>query len=306
MTTFPAVALVILDGWGLAPPGEGNAIDRADTPVFDELWSSFPHTQLVACGRAVGLPEGQMGNSEVGHLNLGAGAVVKQDLTRIDESLVEKRELNDVLDAAMTDVERLHLVGLVSDGGVHSSLEHLEALVSLARDKGIPDVVILGGFQEPGHGAAASLLGLLLDDEQKAMVLADPEKAIPAAVHEGLRWIAPFGLHERQARVDIELHGVTIPAGAELALACASANHDERRYEHGERFDITRQRQSHASFGYGAHFCSGHFISRRLEQIILEETFAGLPGLRLDPDREPVVFGFAVRGVKNLPVVWDA
>ena len=140
--TFPAVALVILDGWGLAPPGEGNAIDRAETPVFDELWSTYPHTQLIACGTAVGLPEGQMGNSEVGHLNLGAGAVVKQDLTRIDESLVEQRELNDVLDAAMSDTERLHLVGLVSDGGVHSSLEHLEALVDLARDKGVADIVI--------------------------------------------------------------------------------------------------------------------------------------------------------------------
>jgi 2,3-bisphosphoglycerate-independent phosphoglycerate mutase len=142
MTTFPSVALVVLDGWGLAPPGEGNAVDLARTPVFDELWATYPHTQLIACGKAVGLPEGQMGNSEVGHLNLGAGAVVKQDLTRIDESLVERRELNDVLEAAMRDTERLHLVGLVSDGGVHSSLEHLEALVDLARAAGVPDVVI--------------------------------------------------------------------------------------------------------------------------------------------------------------------
>ena len=72
----PAVCLVVLDGWGIAPPGPGNAISLARTPVFDELWASYPHTQLIACGRAVGLPEGQMGNSEVGHLNLGAGAVI--------------------------------------------------------------------------------------------------------------------------------------------------------------------------------------------------------------------------------------
>jgi 2,3-bisphosphoglycerate-independent phosphoglycerate mutase len=142
MTTFPAVALIVLDGWGLAPPGPGNAVDLADTPVFDELWATYPHTQLIACGTAVGLPEGQMGNSEVGHLNLGAGAVVKQDLTRIDEALVERRQSNAVLDAAMADTERLHLVGLVSDGGVHSSLEHLEALVALARERGVPDVVV--------------------------------------------------------------------------------------------------------------------------------------------------------------------
>jgi 2,3-bisphosphoglycerate-independent phosphoglycerate mutase len=140
--SFPQVALIILDGWGLAPPGPGNAISQADTPVFDRLWETYPHTQLTACGRAVGLPEGQMGNSEVGHLNLGAGAIVKQDLTRIDEVLVERGESNEVLDAAMAGTERLHLVGLVSDGGVHSSLEHLEALVRLARERGVPDVVI--------------------------------------------------------------------------------------------------------------------------------------------------------------------
>src|SRR5215212_12137615 len=130
------VALVVLDGWGLAPDGPGNAVSLADTPVFDELWATYPHTQLTACGRAVGLPDGQMGNSEVGHLNLGAGAVVKQDLTRIDEALLETGERNDVLAAAMRDTERLHLVGLVSDGGVHSSLEHLEALAELAARQG--------------------------------------------------------------------------------------------------------------------------------------------------------------------------
>ena len=81
----PSLALVILDGWGLAPAGPGNAVSLANTPVFDELWTGYPHTQLSASGRDVGLPDGQMGNSEVGHLNLGAGAVVKQDLARIDE-----------------------------------------------------------------------------------------------------------------------------------------------------------------------------------------------------------------------------
>src|SRR5688572_33223539 len=85
----PAVALIILDGWGLAPDGPGNAVSLAQTPVFDDLWARYPHTQLMACGRGVGLPEGQMGNSEVGHLNLGAGAVVRQDLTRIDDAVAD-------------------------------------------------------------------------------------------------------------------------------------------------------------------------------------------------------------------------
>jgi 2,3-bisphosphoglycerate-independent phosphoglycerate mutase len=139
----PRAVLVVLDGWGLAPPGPGNAVDLADTPVFDALWEKYPHTQLTAGGKAVGLPEGQMGNSEVGHLNLGAGAVVKQDLTRIDEA-VEDGTLgdNEALNAALEGFARVHLIGLVSDGGVHSGWKHLEALIALAGQKGVEDVVV--------------------------------------------------------------------------------------------------------------------------------------------------------------------
>jgi 2,3-bisphosphoglycerate-independent phosphoglycerate mutase len=139
----PSVCLVVLDGWGLAEPGPGNAIDLADTPLFDELRRRYPHTELTAKGEAVGLPAGQMGNSEVGHLNLGAGAVVKQDLTRIDEA-VENGTLagNEVLGQAMADAERVHLIGLVSDGGVHSGWKHLRALIDLAAKREVPDLVI--------------------------------------------------------------------------------------------------------------------------------------------------------------------
>jgi 2,3-bisphosphoglycerate-independent phosphoglycerate mutase len=136
------VALVVLDGWGLADPGPGNAVELADTPVFDELWAEHPHTTLTAWGPAVGLPEGQMGNSEVGHLNLGAGAVVKQDLLRIDEAIEDGSFAdNETLrDACRT--ERLHLLGLVSAGGVHASMDHLRALIELAADQGVGDVVV--------------------------------------------------------------------------------------------------------------------------------------------------------------------
>ncbi|MBV9802074.1 MAG: 2,3-bisphosphoglycerate-independent phosphoglycerate mutase, partial [Solirubrobacterales bacterium] len=134
---------VVLDGWGLAPEGEGNAISQADTPVFDALWSTYPHSQLTACGRAVGLPEGQMGNSEVGHMNLGAGAVVTQDLTRIDEAAAGGEfESNDVLREAFAESERVHLIGLVSDGGVHSGFEHLKALIRMAASLKVPDLVL--------------------------------------------------------------------------------------------------------------------------------------------------------------------
>jgi 2,3-bisphosphoglycerate-independent phosphoglycerate mutase len=139
----PCAALIILDGWGLAPAGPGNAVSLAETPVFDALWDRYPHTTLTAGGRAVGLPEGQMGNSEVGHLNLGAGSVVMQDLTRIDDAVADgSLARNDVLAEAMAGAPRVHLIGLVSDGGVHSGFGHLHALIEMAAARGVEDLVL--------------------------------------------------------------------------------------------------------------------------------------------------------------------
>ncbi len=155
-----ALCLVVLDGWGIAPAGPGNAVSLAATPAFDELWSTYPHTQLRASGPAVGLPEGQMGNSEVGHLNLGAGAVMRQDLVRIDDAMRDGTMAeNPVIRDALGGPGTVHLIGLVSDGGVHSSLEHLLALVKIARALGAGDVVVHcftdGRDTGPHDGAAA-------------------------------------------------------------------------------------------------------------------------------------------------------
>src|SRR5437667_2549713 len=140
------VCLVVLDGWGLAEPGPGNAVSLARTPVFDRLWQEFPRATLIASGRAVGLPDGQMGNSEVGHLNLGAGAVVRQDLVRIDDAVEDgsfaRNEVLRVVCAAGRESGRLHLLGLVSKGGVHSGWEHLRALIELAAAENVPDLVL--------------------------------------------------------------------------------------------------------------------------------------------------------------------
>jgi 2,3-bisphosphoglycerate-independent phosphoglycerate mutase len=139
----PGVCLVVLDGWGLAPAGPGNAVALARTPFFDDLWQRYPHTQLRADGRAVGLPEGQMGNSEVGHLNLGAGAVVVQDLTRIDDAVASgELEHNEVLRAAVEHAPRVHMIGLASDGGVHSGWRHLRALIELAGERAVPELLL--------------------------------------------------------------------------------------------------------------------------------------------------------------------
>lgn len=145
MNAQKTVVLVILDGWGLAEPGPGNAVDAANTPAFDRIWKENPTTTLDASGEAVGLPGGQMGNSEVGHTNLGAGRVVYQPSTLISKQIREGEFFkNNVLLEAMQKAKgkRLHLMGLVSDGGVHSQLTHLLALLDMAKDQGLDTVFV--------------------------------------------------------------------------------------------------------------------------------------------------------------------
>jgi 2,3-bisphosphoglycerate-independent phosphoglycerate mutase len=132
----PLVVLVVLDGWGCAPPGPGNAVELADTPVFDRLWREYPHTTLRASGEAVGLPPGQMGNSEVGHLTIGSGRVLDQDLQRINRAVEDGSFFeNPALQAAFARGGDVHLLGLVSHGGVHSHIDHLKALLRFAPER---------------------------------------------------------------------------------------------------------------------------------------------------------------------------
>jgi 2,3-bisphosphoglycerate-independent phosphoglycerate mutase len=163
------VALVILDGWGIAPPGPGNAIDLADTPVFDELWRRYPHATLAASGEAVGLPAGQMGNSEVGHLTIGSGRILFQDLARVNRAVAEGSfARNEVLRAAFGRARErgsaVHLLGLVSYGGVHSHIEHLRALLDMAAVEGMADRTWIHAFTDgrdvSPHAAASDLASL--------------------------------------------------------------------------------------------------------------------------------------------------
>ncbi len=169
---FPLVTLVILDGWGLAPPGPGNAVELAVTPVFDDLWAEFPHTSLEASGKAVGLPDGQMGNSEVGHLTIGSGRVLFQDLMRVnlavrDASIFENPALCSAFARAKKRGGDVHLLGLVSRGGVHSHIDHLLALVELARREGMADRTWIHAFTDgrdvSPHAAALDLTRLPAD-----------------------------------------------------------------------------------------------------------------------------------------------
>jgi 2,3-bisphosphoglycerate-independent phosphoglycerate mutase len=165
------VALIIMDGWGYREARDANAVALAAPPFFDRLWREFPHTLIQASGERVGLPHGQMGNSEVGHLNLGAGRVVCQDIDRISKSILDGSffripELCAAIDAAREGGKALHLVGLVSDGGVHSLHTHLYALLRMAKDRGLERVFVhalLDGRDTPPSSGIHHVANLLAE-----------------------------------------------------------------------------------------------------------------------------------------------
>ena len=141
------VMLVIMDGWGLGLVPSSDAIQQAKVPFVSSLYKAYPHSTLVTCGEAVGLPDGQMGNSEVGHLNLGAGRIVYQELQRINVAiktgeLASNPTLLAAIDYALQNNKPLHLLGLVSDGGVHSHTSHLKAICDVCKTKGLTTVYI--------------------------------------------------------------------------------------------------------------------------------------------------------------------
>src|SRR5215207_10815785 len=141
------VILIIMDGWGLGQIKSSDAIQNANVPFVQSLYTLYPNTTLTTCGEAVGLPEGQMGNSEVGHLNLGAGRVVYQELQRINVAIREgifqqNKTLLASIYYALENKKPLHLIGLVSNGGVHSHINHLKAILDLCQEKGLTEVYV--------------------------------------------------------------------------------------------------------------------------------------------------------------------
>jgi 2,3-bisphosphoglycerate-independent phosphoglycerate mutase len=181
MSKHQPTTLIILDGWGLAPASEDNAVTTARTPFLDSIHAAYPRTELHCFGEAVGLPEGQMGNSEVGHLNLGAGRVVYQDITRINLAIKNGDFFkNSVFNAAMDKVRQsggtLHLMGLIGPGGVHSLSSHLYALIKMSSKRKLPKVAIhafLDGRDtnpDTGAGYMRELMDFLADHPQARVV----------------------------------------------------------------------------------------------------------------------------------------
>ena len=159
------VVLAILDGWGYREEIEHNAVRQASTPVIDALWHAYPHTLIEASGADVGLPDEQMGNSEVGHLTIGAGRIIQQELVRIsntvkEDKLITNPALNEFSKTLKSNGGTLHIMGLCSDGGVHSHIDHLFGLLKWASEKGIKKVaihVITDGRDTPAKSAAKYL-----------------------------------------------------------------------------------------------------------------------------------------------------
>lgn len=164
-------------------------------------------------------------------------------------------------------------------------------------------VIILGGMQEPGHGAGSCLYGLLADPVQLRWVRENPDRW-DDVVHEGLRWVAPIGTQTRQAVSDIELAGVMIPAGAPVGAVVASACRDEGLFPNPDAFDVRRERRPNAAFGFGPHFCAGHAFARDQERLALQLLVDALPDLALDPEHEVEFRGWEFRAPASLHVTW--
>ncbi|OGM27256.1 phosphoglycerate mutase (2,3-diphosphoglycerate-independent) [Candidatus Woesebacteria bacterium RIFCSPHIGHO2_02_FULL_38_9] len=177
LNTPKFLCLVVLDGWGIAPPGPGNAIELANTPNMDRLWASFPHTQLKASGEGVGLPKGEAGNTETGHLNLGAGRIVYQDLPRInmsiaDQSFFENPAFLGAIDHVNKFNSKLHIMGLIGFGGVHSNIEHLYAIIHLAAKNNVRNFFLhlFTDGRDSSPTAARTILANINDDLKKEKV----------------------------------------------------------------------------------------------------------------------------------------
>jgi cytochrome P450 len=221
-----------------------------------------------------------------------------------------KQALADATGAEITERLRPQLAKVLEqpDGTLVSDMIHavegglderIEAIMPTLK------LVLIGGLQEPGHGAGATLLGLLANPEQAAAFAADPGASAREAVEEGLRWMSPIGTQTRTAAAGVSVAGVDLPQGCAIALVVASANRDPRVWgADADEYRLDRPRRPNAAFGFGPHFCVGHHLARVQDRIAVRTAFQRLAGLRLDPQRPPRVRGWEYRAPAHLHVLW--
>ncbi|HET6498845.1 MAG TPA: 2,3-bisphosphoglycerate-independent phosphoglycerate mutase, partial [Coriobacteriia bacterium] len=275
-----------MDGYGVAPPGPGNAIAAAHTPVLDGLFARWPNTRLVASGEAVGLPAGQMGNSEVGHLAIGAGRVVYQELTRIsraieDGSFFRNEALIAAIDAALATQGAVHLMGLLSDGGVHSHREHLYALVRLARARGA-ERIFVHCFLDGRDVAPDSGAGFIEDLESFLGVGAERQGRVASVM--GRYWA--MDRDNRWERVEKAWNALVVGQGVQAANAREAV---EASYAAGVTDEFvapTVIMDGHLPVG---RVCDGDAViffnfrpdrARQLTRAFVDPEFAGFPRTR--------------------------
>lgn len=225
------VALIILDGFALRDETKGNAVAKANKPNFDRYWETYPHNTLTASGEAVGLPDGQMGNSEVGHLNIGAGRTVYQNLTRINISIRDKEfhsipEFLRAVDNAKRHNKALHIMGLLSDGGVHSHYEHLFALLEIAKDAGLTKVYV-HGFLDGRDVAPSSGLQYIADAEARMKEIGVGEFATISGRYYAMDRDNRWERVEKAYRVMVDGMGTTFSSAEEGV----QASYDEEVYD---------------------------------------------------------------------------
>jgi 2,3-bisphosphoglycerate-independent phosphoglycerate mutase len=293
---YRPVVLCVLDGWGIAPDGPGNAVTKADTPRLDALAAAYPHAKLEASGRAVGLPEGVMGNSEVGHLTMGAGYVQYQEFVRINDAIADGRFFkNEALRAAAAAARErgtLHLMGLLSTGGVHADLAHLNALVDLARREGAKRLavhVFLDGRDMPPRSALELL----------------PRVAGPIATVQGRFWAM-----DRDKRWERTERAWDAIVDAKAPSAATAADAIEECYA---ATDCVDERMEPRIVGKGAPVADGDAIvffnfrpdrARQLTWAFMQDDFAGFARRRRPKDLTFVTLTDYKVGLANVRVAF--
>lgn len=288
---------------GLAGPIVEAGLDELEGRGEVDLMSEyFEPASVRSLGAVLGLADVDADTLRRWFAALADGATnFERDPVKQAHSDAASREIDERLGPLLDRLERepddstiSHMIHAGTDGRPRPRAAYMPTL----------KVILLGGMQEPGHGAGSVLFALLAHPDQLVEVRADLDGTVDAAIDEGMRWIAPIGTQGRRTTREVDLGGVALDAGAPVAAVVASANRDERRFAHPDRFDIDRERQRLATFGFGRHFCSGHAFARAQMRIALRRLLERWP--RIELAAEPEFSGWEFRATRELRVRLDA
>ena len=281
-------------------------LDRLAGRGSAELMADYFEPVSTLClARSLGLADVDMETLRRWFYGLAQGAInFENDPKRQEIADAVSAEVGDAVRPTLETLKRAPddsaLSHMLHDGMPQGETRPIDHLMPSIK------VILLGGMQEPGHGAGSILAGLLTHPDQMRDLLADPQTLVPKAVDEGLRWVAPIGTQTRQTTRNVELGGVTIPAGAPVAALLSSASRDESRFSDPDHFNIHRDEGNHAAFGFGHHFCSGRFFAREQICLALRLLVERIPDMRLTAGEPPVFRGWEFRAPAALNVTFGA